>query len=112
MDHDPRVGLNPDTTRTRSVVARLSSPLRMRIAWFSPFPPVRSGIASYSAEVIPLLRKRFVIDCYDVRSTRPRLIDQRPVPPTTPRMAAVNDAHDFVWRNRRDPYDLVVYQLG
>src|SRR5439155_20084269 len=23
-----------------------------------------------------------------------------------------DDAHDFVWRHRRQPYDLVVYQLG
>src|ERR1700681_55788 len=38
----------------------------MRVAWFSPLPPTRSGI----------------------------------------------DAHDFVWRRQRAPYDLVVYQLG
>ena len=24
----------------------------------------------------------------------------------------VYDAHDFVWRHRREPYDLTVYQLG
>src|SRR5262245_10471535 len=61
----------------------------MRVAWFSPFPPVRSGIAAYSAELLPRLESRFVIDSY-------------------PEAAA----HDFVWRARRNPYDLVVYQLG
>src|SRR4051812_12664017 len=61
----------------------------MRIAWFSPLPPVRSGIAAYSAELLPLLRETFVIDEY-------------PEP----------HEHDFVWRHRRAPYDLVVYQLG
>lgn len=61
----------------------------MRVAWFSPFPPVRSGIAAYSAELLPRLGHRFVIDSY---------------PEAT--------AHDFVWRARRNPYDLVVYQLG
>jgi glycosyltransferase involved in cell wall biosynthesis len=61
----------------------------LRLAWFSPLPPVRSGVAAYSAELLPHLRRPFVIDSY---------------PETA--------AHDFVWRHRRTPYDLVVYQLG
>jgi glycosyltransferase involved in cell wall biosynthesis len=61
----------------------------VRIAWFSPFPPERSGIATYSAEIVPLLSSAHRID-------------------RVPESAA----HDFVWRHRRDPYDLVVYQLG
>jgi glycosyltransferase involved in cell wall biosynthesis len=61
----------------------------MRVAWFSPLPPVRSGIAAYSAELLPRLAAAVDIDGY-------------------PESAA----HDFVWRHRRDPYDLVVYQLG
>ena len=60
-----------------------------RIAWFSPLPPVHSGIAAYSAELVPRLRETFVIDTYPEHT-----------------------AHDFVWRARRAPYDLVVYQLG
>ena len=31
----------------------------MRIAWFSPLPPDRSGIAAYSAEITSLLRPHF-----------------------------------------------------
>ena len=61
----------------------------MRVAWFSPLPPVRSGIAAYSAELLPTLRADHAIDAYQE-----------------------SNAHDFVWRARRDPYDLVVYQLG
>ena len=60
-----------------------------RIAWFSPLPPARSGVAAYSAELLPRLRQQLVIDSYPESS-----------------------AHDFVWRARRQPYDLVVYQLG
>jgi len=59
------------------------------IAWFSPLPPVRSGIADANARLLPYLERDFAIDRYD----EPR-------------------AHEFVWRNRRAPYDLVVYQLG
>jgi glycosyltransferase involved in cell wall biosynthesis len=61
----------------------------MRVAWFSPVPPERSGVAAYTAEVIPLLRDAFEIDVY-----------------------AEANAHDFVWKHRLARYDLVVYQLG
>jgi glycosyltransferase involved in cell wall biosynthesis len=71
---------------------------RMRVAWFSPLPPVRSGIAAYSAEVLPLLRRDHVVDAFADRG--------RPDAPHT------FDAHDFVWKHQLDPYDLVVYQLG
>jgi glycosyltransferase involved in cell wall biosynthesis len=62
----------------------------VKIAWFSPLPPSRSGIAAYSAEILPLLRaRRYEIDPF-----------------------AEADAHDFVWKHRRQSYDLIVYQLG
>jgi glycosyltransferase involved in cell wall biosynthesis len=61
----------------------------MRLAWFSPLPPTRSGIAAYTAEVVPHLSPPHAIDCFDEAA-----------------------AHDFVWQARRTPYDLVVYQLG
>jgi len=61
----------------------------MRVAWFSPRPPARSGIAAYSAELLPALRRSFEIDWFDD-----------------------SDAHDFVWKHQRKPYDLTVYQLG
>jgi len=61
----------------------------MRLAWFSPLPPERSGIAAYSAEILPLLSIAHAID-------------------RVPELGA----HDFVWKHSRKPYDLIVYQLG
>src|SRR4051812_44394960 len=64
----------------------------MRVAWFSPLPPARTGIARYSADVLPLLDAappRLDIDRYEAQT-----------------------AHDFVWRHKKRAYDLVVYQLG
>src|SRR6185312_8752309 len=62
----------------------------MRLAWFSPLPPARTGIAGYSADVLPPLEAAGLrIDRFESRH-----------------------AHDFVWRHRQRPYDLVVYQLG
>lgn len=61
----------------------------MKIAWFSPLPPSTSGIAAYSAELLPLLRERYAIDTF-----------------------TASNAQDFVWKHRRTPYALTVYQLG
>jgi glycosyltransferase involved in cell wall biosynthesis len=62
----------------------------MRIAWFSPLPPAPTGIADYSASVLPLLDAAgLAVDRFEEKN-----------------------AHDFVWHHRRTPYDLVVYQLG
>ena len=62
----------------------------MKIAWFSPLPPSRSGIAAYTAELVPVLRARdYTIDTF-----------------------AEADARSFVWKQRRIPYDLTVFQMG
>lgn len=99
----------------------------MRIAWFSPLPPDPSGIAAYSAEIVPMLASSVgAIDLYiktawpptdldaeearhvdRVREVRDRFAHQPAVP-----ASAIHSAHDFVWRHRRQPYDLIVYQLG
>jgi glycosyltransferase involved in cell wall biosynthesis len=71
----------------------------VRIAWFSPMPPDRSGIAAYSAEILPLLRTRNAIDVF---------VDRWPDPGET----AVFHAHDFVWKQRRRAYALTVFQMG
>src|SRR5260370_738617 len=62
----------------------------MRIAWFSPLPPARTGIADYSASVLPLLDAAgLAIDRFEERNP-----------------------HDFVWHHPRAPHDLSAYQLG
>jgi glycosyltransferase involved in cell wall biosynthesis len=74
------------------------------LAWFSPLPPIRSGISRYSAELLPALAERYAIDVF---------VDGDPagVDSPDPRLT-VRSAHDFVWMHGREPYDLVVYQLG
>jgi glycosyltransferase involved in cell wall biosynthesis len=72
---------------------------RLRLAWFSPLPPVRSGIAADNAELLTQLDRDFAID---------RFVES----PPAERADRVFDAHDFVWKHKRDPYNLVVYQLG
>jgi glycosyltransferase involved in cell wall biosynthesis len=75
-----------------------------RLAWLSPVPPGRSGIAAYSAEILPALAARHDIDVF----TAP-LVPDHPRPPGHP---SVFEAHDFAWKHFTAPYDLVVYQMG
>src|SRR5512143_412512 len=72
--------------------------VRMRLAWFSPMPPVRTGVAACSAELIEGLASEHV-----------DLFVDEPVARHAPEYRS---AHEFVWRHRHDPYDLPVYQLG
>lgn len=69
-----------------------------RLAWFTPLPPVRSGISAYSAELLPRLAADAEIDVFVEGAPRPE--------------ARVFGAHDFVWRHLTRPYDLVVFQVG
>ena len=74
-----------------------------RLAWFSPMPPVRSGVAACSAELVPALRAFFDIDVFVDASTTT-------VEPAA--IAGTYSAHDFVWRHQQTPYDLTIFQLG
>lgn len=76
----------------------------MRIAMFAPVRPQRSGIASYTAALLPWMARRHRVDLFT---------DETIEPDHAPRGSAhVFSAHDIVWRHARDPYDLIVYQLG
>ena len=62
-------------------------------------PPIRSGIAACSAELVAALGAEHQIDVY---------VDE----PVARAGSGVKSAHEFVWRHRREPYDLTVYQVG
>ena len=70
-----------------------------RLAWFSPMPPVATGVAACSADLVAALRDEHEIDIF---------VDEPVV-----RMApGTRSAHDFVWRHQQQRYDLTVYQVG
>jgi len=74
-----------------------------RLAWFTPLPPDRSGIAAYSGELVPLVAATHAIDIF---------IDPAAPKPTVDPGVPVWPSSDFIWRHGVRPYDLVVYQLG
>ena len=43
----------------------------MKIAYYSPMPPERSGIADYSAHLVPALRERVAVEVVRKGRTRP-----------------------------------------
>jgi glycosyltransferase involved in cell wall biosynthesis len=80
----------------------------MRLAWFSPLPPHRSGIAAYSAEILSVLASRHDIEAF---------VDDEPeafgAAGTTPLPGVVTrNAHMFPPVAAQRPHDLAVYQLG
>ena len=91
----------------------------MRIAWFSPLPPVHSGIAAYSVDVLDDVRRGHQVHLY---------VDDRVwgaaggglhaglgpliLPLAGPHGLPLHRAYDFVVRHEQAPYDLIVYPLG
>lgn len=78
----------------------------MRLAFFSPLPPLRSGIADYSAELLIALRNIAYVDIdvyvddYEVEDKR--LLEHFPI----------YQIKDY-WKNKKKcHYDLCVYQIG
>jgi glycosyltransferase involved in cell wall biosynthesis len=89
--------------RASQFPARLEA---MRLAFFSPLAPVRSGISAYAAELLPHLTARHTVDVYVEDAVWRAYPDERA------HGARVCRAHDFIHRQVLEPYDLIVYQLG
>jgi len=77
----------------------------MRLAYFTPLPPSKSGIADYNSELLPYLAKGaeisvFVAEGDELRENRDRAD------------FSVHEANDFDEICERRPFDLCVYHQG
>lgn len=74
----------------------------MRLAWFSPLPPQRSGIADYSAELLPHLAEHLELELFVDEGVKvdPALRSRFPV------------HGDRAFPGMRDRFDAVLYHLG
>lgn len=77
----------------------------MRLAYFSPLPPSKSGIADYSAELLPYLAKGAQIKVFVAQADELRL-NQRHTE------YEVHDATHFDEINSQKPFDLCIYHQG
>ena len=76
----------------------------MRVAYFGPFPPLRSGIADYSAELLPYLAQHAEIELFIDTGYRPRAEIAERFP--------VHDYRRFKKLQKQQGYDLCMYQMG
>ena len=91
----------------------------MRVAWFSPLPPVHSGIAAYSVDVLAGLRDRHQVHLYvddpvwhAAGGGLHAGVGPRIAPQPGPFGLPVYRAFDFPVQHEHLAYDLIVYQLG
>lgn len=83
----------------------------MHLAWFTPLPPVRSGISAYCVDLLPHLAADHTIDVYvDVDRGREPSREEAQLGGID--SVSISSAHDFLWRHDRNPYELIVYQMG
>ncbi len=76
----------------------------MRLAFLTPLPPARTGIADYAVEVLGLLADGHAIDVFHGQDS----VEQDRLPSS----CTVRRASEFLPRHREQPYDLAVYQMG
>lgn len=79
-------------------------PGRRRVAYFSPLPPETSGIADYSAELIPALAEHLDLELFTASN---RTSDE-----TLARDHPVRSYDAFESRDSEAPFDVVLYQVG
>ena len=77
----------------------------MRLAYFTPLPPSKSGIADYNSEILPYLAKGAEISVFVEEADELRANHGRPD-------FSVHDATRFEELRRHQPFDLCVYHLG
>ncbi|EGQ61089.1 glycosyl transferase, group 1, partial [Acidithiobacillus sp. GGI-221] len=76
---------------------------RLRLAYVSPLPPAQTGIADYSAELLPELSRYYVIDV--IVAQQEPVTDPWVLANAAQRMAAWFDQH-------AGEYDRILYQFG
>jgi glycosyltransferase involved in cell wall biosynthesis len=75
----------------------------VRLAWFSPLPPIPSGIADYSAELLPVIAESAQVDVYSPKPGIGKTVH-------APHGVEVHRPGSF--DRRADRYDAVFYHLG
>ena len=77
----------------------------MRLAYFTPLPPSKSGIADYNSELLPYLAKGAEISVFvEEVNVLPQIRDRADF--------LIHDANHFDDVHARQPFDMCVYHLG
>ncbi len=76
----------------------------MRVAYFSPLPPQRSGIADYSEALLPNLARHCELDVF--------IEDYAPANPELRNIVRLRPWREFEEEHARGLYDAVLYHIG
>lgn len=84
----------------------------MHLGWVSPLPPLRSGIADYSAELLPALSSRLRLTLFAPSPWQPSLFPALPIYPleALPDQAAHLDG--LLYHMGNNPYHADIYRLA
>jgi glycosyltransferase involved in cell wall biosynthesis len=77
----------------------------LRVAWFSPLPPTKTGVADYCAELLPPLSAHLKIELF---VEDPALHEGQPIADMFPMFPYWR----FEERQRVERFDLCIYQMG
>lgn len=93
------MGLLADTS-----ISELTPHPRYRIALWTPLPPLQSGIADYSDELLPFLHERYDVEVF--------VDDGYQVAPSTRARYKIFPYRTYHRRNSGLPFHLNVYHMG
>ncbi|MBN2169502.1 MAG: glycosyltransferase family 4 protein [Actinobacteria bacterium] len=79
--------------------------MRLKVAWFSPLPPQKSGIAEYSQDLLPYLHEHMDIDLF---------VEDPGIHQDTPLASEFNIFNYLDYRDMNRPikYDINIYHMG
>jgi glycosyltransferase involved in cell wall biosynthesis len=101
VDADPATVLNALAATACERVWREDKPARPKLAYVSPLPPEKSGIADYSAELVPALARHYDIEL---------VLEHEHA--TDPRLAGFPQRTATWLREHARHYDRVLYHVG
>lgn len=77
---------------------------RLRVAFFSPIPPQRTGVAAYTAFLLPHLLRYYAITLFCESPAE--------APEDLTAAVEIRQLRDFEWLHVRQPFDRIIYQIG
>lgn len=84
----------------------------MRLAWVSPLPPARSGIADYSAELLPALAQGADIELFAPAPWETARLPPWPIYPLTALSEEASRFDLIVYHIGNNPYHAGIYELA
>ncbi len=84
----------------------------MRLAWVSPLPPIHSGIADYSAEIVPRLAQDVALTCFAPSPWEAAFLPGIPILPLEDLPAQASHFDLILYHLGNNPHHVGIYDLA